>query len=58
MRHRDVAILFSLNGLLKEVQQAKLGVELSDGNTADDFVAIQRKNYKGLSMWRMPVNGS
>ena len=29
MRHRDVAILFSLNGLLKEVQQAKLGVELS-----------------------------
>ena len=55
-------ILFSvfINGLLKEVEQAGLGVELSDGSTiggmlfADDL-AIQRKNYKGLSMWRMPI---
>ena len=35
-------ILFSvfINGLLKEVEQAGLGVELSDGSTADDFVGV------------------
>ena len=52
-------ILF-INGLLKEVEQAGLGVELSDGSTmggmlfADDFIGV-RKNYKGLSMWCMPI---
>ena len=49
-------ILFSvfINGLLKEVEQAGLGVELSDGSSiggmlfADDSVGVS--NYKGLSM--------
>ena len=35
-------------------------MELSDGSTmggmlfADDFIGV-RKNYKGLSMWCMPI---
>ena len=55
-------ILFSvfINGLLKEVEQAGLGVELSDGSTiggmlfADDFVGVSNSEEE-LSMWRMPI---
>ena len=59
--------LFSvfINGLLKEVEQAGLGVELSDGSStiggmlfADDFVGVSNSEEE-LQRWRMPtvVNG-
>ena len=58
-------ILFSvfINGLLKEVEQAGLGVEQVMAVLLEacylqmtlSVLAIQRKNYKGLSMWRMPI---
>ena len=41
-----------INGLLKEVEQAGLGVELSDGSTiggmlfADDFVGVSKKAHQ------------
>ena len=55
-------ILFSvfINGLLKEVEQAGLGVGLSDGSTiggmlfADDFVGVSNSEEE-LSMWCMPI---
>ena len=51
-------ILFSvfINGLLKEVEQAGLGVELSDGSTiggtlfADDFVGVRQLMCKQFKL--------
>ena len=53
-----------INGLLKEVEQAGLGVELSDGSTiggmlfADDFVGVSTLNlavvYIMLSVCKVP----
>ena len=66
-------ILFSvfINGLLKEVEQAGLGVELSDGSTiggmlfADDFVGVrnseeelQRLAHAYCCKWRLKANVS
>ena len=66
-------ILFSvfINGLLKEVEQAGLGVELSDGSTiggmlfADDFVGVsnseeelQRLINVAHAYWRLKANVS
>ena len=58
-------ILFSvfINGILKEVERAGLGVELSDGSTiggmlfADDFVGVSNSEEE-LSMWRMPIGAN
>ena len=50
-------ILVFINGLFKEVEQAGLGAELSDGSTIVGLVlAIQRKNYQcglseGMRVW-------
>ena len=63
-------ILFSvfINGLLKEVQQAGLGVELSDGSTADDFVGVSNSEeelqrlinvaHAYCCKWRLKANVS
>ena len=69
-------ILFSvfINGLLKEVEQAGLGVELSDGNTiggmlfADDFVGVSNSEeelqrlinvaHAYCCKWRLKTNVS
>ena len=69
-------ILFSvfINGLLKEVEQARLGVELSDGSTiggmlfADDFVGVSNSEeelqrlinvaHAYCCKWRLKANVS
>ena len=58
-------ILFSvfINGLLKEVEQAGLGVELSDGSIIGGMLlAIQRKNFNVAHAycckWRLKANVS
>ena len=66
-------ILFSvfINGLLKEVEQAGLGVELSDGSTiggmlfADDFVGVSNELQRLINVadaycckWRLKANVS
>ena len=66
-------ILFSvfINGLLKEVEQAGLGVELSDGSTiggmlfADDFVGVSSELQRLINVehaycckWRLKANVS
>ena len=45
-----------INGLLKEVEQAGLGVELSDGSTnggmlfADDFVGVSNSEQRLINV--------
>ena len=56
-----------INGLLKEVEQAGLGVELSDGSTiggmlfADDFVGVSNSEEEAHAYcckWRLKANVS
>ena len=74
LNYSTLVCLLFINGLLKEVEQAGLGVELSDGSTiggmlfADDFVAVSNSEeelqrlinvaHAYCCKWRLKANVS